>query len=131
MAIWEHQGEYLLPPPGGKVARITFGVLAGIGLLVFAAPAATARGGDPGRGKVIFMKKCSSCHTLRAAGTTGRVGPNLDKLKPSYARVIAQVTSGGTGIQSSPKAKLTFFKGELTSAQIRDVAAFVFVSTHT
>ncbi len=30
------------------------------------------------RGKVLFVSKCGSCHTLSHASTTGSVGPNLD-----------------------------------------------------
>jgi mono/diheme cytochrome c family protein len=96
------------------------------------APAALADriAGNPARGKLIFVDKCSPCHTLKAAGAHGHLGPNLDKLKPSYARVITQVTTGGTAAQTLPPEKLTFKVGELSPRQIRDVAAFVFVSTH-
>jgi mono/diheme cytochrome c family protein len=33
---------------------------------------------DPVQGKVLFLQKCGSCHTLAHAGSTGTVGPNLD-----------------------------------------------------
>ena len=38
--------------------------------------------GPPGNaGKAVFSANgCSSCHTLKAAGATGKVGPDLDKL---------------------------------------------------
>jgi cytochrome c oxidase subunit II len=37
-------------------------------------------------GAAVFKNNpCGSCHTLKAAGTTGKVGPDLDKL-PQYAR---------------------------------------------
>ena len=52
-----------------------------------------------------------------AAGTTGNVGPNLDKLKPDEARVKRQVENGG--------AIMPAFKGRLTPAQIAAVAKFV------
>jgi cbb3-type cytochrome c oxidase subunit III len=68
-------------------------------------------------GKAIFKAECSSCHTLKAAGSTGTVGPNLDQLKPSQPRVVHQVTNGG--------AVMPAFKGKLTPAQIQAVAAFV------
>jgi len=60
---------------------------------------------------------CTGCHTLANAGSTGTVGPNLDQLKPSYARVVKQVTNGG--------AIMPAFKGTLTPQQIQDVAAYV------
>jgi cytochrome c oxidase subunit II len=41
-------------------------------------------------GAAIFKSQpCGSCHTLQAAGTTGKVGPDLDKL-PSYAQQAKQ-----------------------------------------
>jgi cytochrome c oxidase subunit II len=41
----------------------------------------------PGQaGKAVFASNgCASCHTLQAAGASGKVGPDLDKL-PAYAR---------------------------------------------
>jgi cytochrome c oxidase subunit 2 len=41
-----------------------------------------AAGGPPGeQGKALFTSNgCNACHTLTAAGATGTVGPNLDKL---------------------------------------------------
>jgi cbb3-type cytochrome c oxidase subunit III len=68
-------------------------------------------------GKAIFSTECSSCHTLKAAGATGTVGPNLDQLKPSDAIVQHQVTNGG--------AVMPAFKGKLSAAQIAAVATFV------
>jgi cbb3-type cytochrome c oxidase subunit III len=68
-------------------------------------------------GKAIFKADCSSCHTLKAAGSTGTVGPNLDQLKPKQATVVHQVTNGG--------AVMPAFKGKLTPAQIQSVATFV------
>jgi len=71
-------------------------------------------------GKIIFMKKCGGCHTLKDAGTTGTRGPNLDQLAPPFARVQTQVINGG---QVMPA-----FKGVLTDQQIKAVARYV--ATH-
>ena len=60
---------------------------------------------------------CAGCHTLKAAGSTGTVGPNLDQLKPSFALVQHQVTVGG-GVMPS-------FKNTLSAAQIVAVAKYV------
>jgi len=68
-------------------------------------------------GKTIFTTNCASCHTFAAAGTHGTVGPNLDQLKPPFARVKRQVTNGG--------AIMPAFKGKLTDAQIAAVAKYV------
>ena len=74
-------------------------------------------GAGPTSGKDIFAANCGSCHTLAAAGTSGTVGPNLDDLMPSLARIQRQVTNGGTVMPA--------FKGKLTPAQIAAVAKYV------
>ena len=93
-----------------------------------ATPATTATGtapGDPVAGKAVFSTTgCATCHTLKAAGSTGNVGPNLDQLrpKPSLARIVRQVENGG--------GPMPAFQGQLTDQQIQDVAAYVYSSTH-
>ena len=54
-------------------------------LLAFAVAAAAGCGSvghvenaSTGNGEALFKEKCGSCHTLAAAGTQGKVGPNLD-----------------------------------------------------
>ena len=42
-----------------------------------------------------FQGQCGFCHTLADAGTTGRVGPNLDRLKPTKQRVLNAIAVGG------------------------------------
>jgi cbb3-type cytochrome c oxidase subunit III len=68
-------------------------------------------------GKTIFTTECASCHTLKAAGTTGTIGPNLDQLKPALPIIQRQVTNGG--------AIMPAFKGKLSPAQITAVAKYV------
>jgi mono/diheme cytochrome c family protein len=86
-------------------------------------PPPAAVQGDPQAGKAVFASAgCASCHTLMAAGSHGNVGPNLDQLKPPYARIVTQVTNGG--------AIMPPFKKQLSVKQIQDVAAFVYTSTH-
>jgi cbb3-type cytochrome c oxidase subunit III len=68
-------------------------------------------------GKLIFQKKCASCHTLKAAAATGTIGPNLDLLKPAFPTAQKQVTNGGI--------KMPAFKDTLTKAQIDAVARYV------
>ena len=62
---------------------------------------------------------CGGCHTLKAAGSTGTVGPNLDQLAGALTLpiVVKQVTIGG--------APMPAFKGTLTPAQIQAVAQYV------
>jgi mono/diheme cytochrome c family protein len=74
--------------------------------------------GDVAKGEQIFASAgCGGCHTLAAAGTNGTVGPNLDDASPSYDKVVERVTEG-QGVMPS-------FKGDLSTQEINDVAAFV------
>jgi mono/diheme cytochrome c family protein len=79
--------------------------------------------GDPAAGKQVFETAgCKGCHTLKAAGATGTVGPNLDDAKPDLQLIVNRVTNGQGGMPS--------FKGQLSDKQIADVAAFVYKATH-
>lgn len=78
---------------------------------------APAGGGASADGAKIFASDCASCHTLNAADSTGRVGPDLDDLKPDQATVERQVTNGGGGMPA--------FKDSLSPAEITAVARYV------
>jgi cytochrome c oxidase subunit I len=82
----------------------------------------TIGGGSVAAGRQVFASAgCSGCRTLKAAGATGTVGPNLDQRKPPLALVLQRVMNG--------KAAMPSFKSRLTPQQIKDVAAFVVAST--
>ena len=84
--------------------------------------AAAGGGAQAAEGKRIFTSAgCVACHTLRAAGATGNVGPNLDDRKPSYDKAIERVTNG--------KPPMPSFKGKLSTSEIQAVARFVSSST--
>ncbi|HTZ05893.1 MAG TPA: DUF6529 family protein [Gaiellaceae bacterium] len=84
----------------------------------YAAPSTIPKSANAAAGAAVFKQSgCGACHVLKAANASGQVGPNLDKLQPSFAQVQAQVENGG-GVMPA-------FKGKLTPAQIRDVAAYV------
>jgi mono/diheme cytochrome c family protein len=68
-------------------------------------------------GKTVFTQNCKGCHTLKDAGATGSVGPNLDDLKAPKATVVRQVNNGG--------GPMPAFKGKLSDAQIDAVATYV------
>jgi mono/diheme cytochrome c family protein len=76
----------------------------------------TAGGGnDP---KALFSSAgCSGCHTFKAAGATGNVGPNLDESSIDQAGAIKQITNGGGGMPP--------FKDKLKPDQIDALAKFV------
>ena len=74
--------------------------------------------GDPVAGKTIFKTKgCTACHTLKDAGSTGTVGPDLDTSKPTLGRAIDRLLNG--------KGAMPSFKSQLSTKQIADVAAYV------
>jgi mono/diheme cytochrome c family protein len=88
--------------------------------------------GDAAKGKVIFTKtaqpQCSSCHTFKAAGSTAKVGPNLDPgLQGKTAQFVlhsitdpsAEVTAGFSDIM--PKTYGT----QLDTQQLADLVAFL------
>ena len=78
--------------------------------------------GDAAAGKAVFASAgCEGCHTLKAAGASGNVGPNLDDAKPPLELVLERVTNG-MGVMPS-------FKDQLSEQQIQDVAAYVVQST--
>jgi mono/diheme cytochrome c family protein len=85
-------------------------------------PYATSSGSGSGGAttidaKALFSDNCGSCHTLKAAGTTGIVGPNLDDLKPDAKTVEAAMKSG--------PGSMPEFGKTLKSDQLRAVAQFV------
>ena len=82
------------------------------------APTTTATGGSAKAGAAVFSSAgCGGCHTLAAAGSTGKVGPVLDGKPLTTALVVDRVTHG--------KGPMPSFASRLTAQQIRDVAAYV------
>ncbi len=75
-------------------------------------------------GSEIYNNKaqCGVCHSLKAAGSNGEIGPNLDKLKPQINQIILAVTNG-IGVMQS-------WEGILTAEEIEAVAYYVFNSTN-
>jgi alcohol dehydrogenase (cytochrome c) len=73
--------------------------------------------GDADAGKTVFANNCVSCHG--ADGHGGNGGPDLTSIPSAKNRnrVVSQVLNGGGGMPA--------FKGQLTSKQIADVAAYV------
>jgi mono/diheme cytochrome c family protein len=46
------------------------------------------------RGRELFGDHCAVCHTLAAANAIGKVGPNLDTLKPPESLVLHTIANG-------------------------------------
>ena len=62
---------------------------------------------------------CGTCHVLKAAGSTGDIGPDLDSLKPSEEQVKGVVTEG-LGVMPAFEEE-----GLLTSEEIDAVSHYV------
>lgn len=81
--------------------------------------------GNAAAGRSIFVaQQCGSCHMMAAADAMdgSGMGPDLDHVTKTYAQIVTQVTSGGHG--------MTAYKGVLTTAQIEDVALFIYDTSH-
>jgi hypothetical protein len=65
--------------------------------------------------------RCSKCHTLADAATTGKVGPNLDQVKPTFDQVM---TALDTGPGAMPKFQDVSFEVK------QNLAAYVEYATH-
>ena len=77
--------------------------------------------GDPAAGKKVFVSTgCGACHRFKAAGTTGSLGPNLDKSKSSRSTIEKVITSG--------KGTMQPYKPILSAKQIDDVSQFAYES---
>jgi mono/diheme cytochrome c family protein len=82
------------------------------------------------RGRETFAFRCGFCHTRAGANTTGRVGPNLDDLKPSYNLILHTIQYGC--LQSPPQGSPASCLGQgnmpaniLQGNDAKDVAKFV------
>jgi mono/diheme cytochrome c family protein len=74
--------------------------------------------GDVAAGRSVFLTSgCGDCHVLADAGTSGRVGPNLDAATPSLALVAERVRNG--------KGAMPSFGAQLSDRDIDAVAAYV------
>ncbi|HKZ12687.1 MAG TPA: cytochrome c [Solirubrobacterales bacterium] len=81
--------------------------------------ARSGEGSLAAEGKEVFTANCGSCHTLKAAGTSGEVGPDLDELEPDLATVEHQVVNGGGAMPAFGK------EGTLNAKEIKAVATYV------
>jgi len=82
-------------------------------------------------GREMFGFRCGVCHTLAAANAIGKVGPNLDTIKPSLSLVLHTIEYGCLQSPPSPTAP-TNCLGEgnmpaniIQGQQASDVAKFV------
>jgi len=127
-----------------KAGRGVAAGIAGLGLVTallvpsaLAHPSATpALVGNSKAGKTVFVSTCAVCHTLKAAGAQGNIGPNLDKVAPALtqALLIKAITNGGASIMT--KAQLAKYQTQMTPYKylgtkvIQNISRYVYESTH-
>ncbi|TML97807.1 MAG: cytochrome c [Actinobacteria bacterium] len=70
-------------------------------------------------GRELFTKNCATCHTLRAVNAVGKVGPNLDQLRPPKELVLNAIEAGRARGNGQMPADL------VAGQEAKDVAAFV------
>jgi cbb3-type cytochrome c oxidase subunit III len=116
------------------VALVVLAVVGALGLAACGDTVGYSEGtGDKIRGKELFTQGCGSCHTLADAGTTGKIGPNLDYafvqsridglgedtiLQVVRAQIAYPVTTPSTGAPGMPA---NIFEGQ----DAEDVASYV------
>jgi mono/diheme cytochrome c family protein len=95
------------------IIYIGFGVLLPIGFLVGNDSKASGQISgiklttEQKQGRELFGQKCGFCHTLAAANTIGKVGPNLDTLQPPYSLVLHTIQNGCLQNPPSPSSPQT------------------------
>jgi mono/diheme cytochrome c family protein len=81
-------------------------------------------------GRELFGEHCGVCHTLAAANAVGKVGPNLDILKPAETTILNTIANGC--LPNPPKGSNEACLGQgvmpadvVEGRDAQDVAAFV------
>jgi mono/diheme cytochrome c family protein len=118
------------------VAFVGFGIALPAGLLIGNNSNASGQVGGlkltaaEKRGRELFGDHCAVCHTLAAAGAIGKVGPNLDTLKPPKSLVLHTIVNGCLSNPPSTSQAVCLSEGVmpadlLAGQQAQDVAKFV------
>ena len=118
--------------------RTTFllGVVGAVALLTTGAIAGNAATPEPNAvlGQTQFTSAgCGACHMFAAAHSKGKIGPDLDAPSLSVPQIVQQITLGGYTILGNAAKKqypfpMSAFKGKLSTAEISNIAAFVYLS---
>jgi mono/diheme cytochrome c family protein len=108
-------------------------VLAALAAIALPASGCGTSSADTARGRVLFVQKCGTCHTMAEAGTTAHIGPNLDD---AFAAARA-AGEGGDTVEGIVKAQVEFPRPSndnpaismpadlVTGQDLEDVAAYV------
>jgi mono/diheme cytochrome c family protein len=101
------------------------------------APSTSTPSGNPAAGKTVFTSAgCAACHTFAPAGSTGKVGPNLDDLAQYAQKAGVPLGAYTLAAITTPPAKYippgfptnampTTFGTTLSKQQLADLVAFL------
>jgi cytochrome c551/c552 len=93
--------------------------------------------GNAARGKPVFVSNgCGACHTFKPAGTTGKIGPNLNNLAASAQRanqgtlaqfIRASIVDPGAYVAPGFPAGVmpSTYAQQLSAQQLADLVAFL------
>lgn len=70
-------------------------------------------------GRDLFVTNCATCHSLDDSGSVGKVGPDLDALRPARGLTIDAIKNGRARGQGQMPAEL------LEGGDAEDVAAYL------
>lgn len=115
-----------------RAARPTAVALFGLALLA-ASGCGVAQSGDLDRGQQLFTSKCASCHSLKDAGSTTQVGPDLDAAfaQARASGMDADTIAGVVKAQvenprpSNSNASVSMPADLVTGDDLEDVASYV------
>jgi mono/diheme cytochrome c family protein len=120
-----------MPKPPNPIRPLL--ALAALAAVVAAVSGCGTSTADEARGRILFVQKCGTCHTMAQAGTTAQVGPNLD-----HAFAAARAAGeGGETIEGIVEAQVEFPRPSndnpadsmppdlVTGQDLEDVAAYV------
>jgi mono/diheme cytochrome c family protein len=108
-------------------------VLAALAAIALPASGCGTSSADTARGRVLFVQKCGTCHTMAEAGTTAHIGPNLDD---AFA-AAREAGEGGDTVEGVVKAQVEYPRPSnddpavsmpadvVTGQDLEDVAAYV------
>lgn len=75
------------------------------------------------RGREIFGEKCGLCHTLAAANAVGKVGPNLDVIKPTEQLVLHTIENGCLQNPGSNSSEACLGEGTMPAGVVQGIDA--------
>lgn len=87
-----------------------------------------ARGGvdlttEQVEGRELFSRYCATCHTLAASNAVGKVGPNLDRMRPTEELTVNAIEEGrARGMGQMPAEVVSGTEAQAVASYVAAVA---------